>query len=117
MSNTPNESLDTSEQVSNSTNNNSNENYWPRTATVSIDTEKVSIWVLLLCLFLPFMAPIFALIRWKFLFLLVIFILWFIAGILLFIPVLWIIIAIIINIIIAVKVAKMKKKTKINVTI
>lgn len=84
--------------------------------TVSINSERMSIGILLLCLFLPIFAPIIALFRGKFLLLVGIIIAWIIAIILLVIPFIGIIIAFIIDIIIAVQVAKSTKKTEVVVS-
>lgn len=87
-----------------------------KTTTVSINSERMSIGILLLCLFLPIFAPIIVLFRGKFLLLVGIIIAWIIAIVLLVIPFIGIVIAFIIDIIIAVQVAKSTKKTEVVVS-
>ncbi len=82
---------------------------------VSVDTDSFSLGIFLLCFFLPFLAPIIALIRGKFLFLWVMLVLYIICFLLLFITVIGWICIVIIDIIIAAKVANGKKNVKVQI--
>lgn len=84
--------------------------------TVTVNTEKTSTFIFLLCFFLPFLAPIIALFKWQIGFLLVILLLWFLGFIFLLIPFVGWIAILIIDIVIAIKVAKMTSKTEVVVT-
>jgi hypothetical protein len=55
-----------------SNNNRFNAEKKQQTVSVNVNTEKTSVLIFLLCFFIPFLAPIIALIRGKFLFLLAI---------------------------------------------
>lgn len=118
--NTTENSTNTSSITDNTGNSNaSNEirSEWPKTVSVNVNTEKTSVMIFLLCFFLPFLAPIIALIRGKFLFVLGIIALWIVGLLFIWIPIIWWIIVIIIDIFIALKVAKMTKQTEVVVNV
>lgn len=97
-------------------NYNNNYNNGPRTTIVSVDTEKFSILLFLLCFFLPFISPMVAIFKKKFLlalwYLIVLVLIVFIS----LIPIIWIFIWIIMNIFLAISAWKLKSKTNVTVT-
>ena len=120
MNTTIGNSTNTSSITDNTSNPNTSQetrSEWLKTVSVNVNTENTSVMIFLLCFFLPFLAPIIALIRGKFLFVLAIIALWIVGLLFIWIPIIWWIIALIIDIFIAFKVAKMKKNTQVVVNV